>query len=84
MRKFKVDTNKEITTVELLALILSRSKEARIHPVVSDRLDYANLHNKLRAMPVHVALVTCSRLLRAVSALYAVNKIMKGDYDDCI
>ncbi len=82
MRVFKVDKDLRLTAADLLALIMKNDKEVHMHPIVSDLLDYNDLENKLQTMPVHLALATCSKILRAVSSLYTVGKILKGDYSD--
>ncbi len=82
MRVFKIDSNSQMTAAELMALILVTSREAHIHPLVSDLIEVDDLENKLRAMPVYVALATCSKILRAVSAMYTVSKILEGDHSN--
>ncbi len=75
MRVFKVDKDLKLTAADLLALIINNDEAVYMHPLVSDLIEFNELENKLRSMPVHLAVATCSKILRAVSSMYVVDKI---------
>jgi len=81
MRVFKVNKDLSLTGADLLAMIMKDDKAVHMHPIISDLLEYNVLKSQLSNIQTSIAIEICSKILRAVSSIYLVEKMLEEPLD---